>query len=296
MKRILLFSLLIPLFLSSCNVGSRKSKETEKDSVLKFSIAEQWRTDTVLMTPESVLYDSLRNVLYVSNVNLEPRMKDENGFISRLDLNGKVTDVKWIEGMSGPKGMAIIGDTLFAADIDEVVAMDINTGKIIRKIPAAGSRLLNDITTDGHGGFYISDTDANKIYRYSAGKITEWLGKDLNGPNGLLIAGDSLLLASQGSNDFSSVKISTKEVRKLTDSIVHADGIAFTGLPGYYLVSDWNGEVYIINPDNTKTSVLNTKKEQTNSADIEYIRRDSLLLVPTFFKNSVVAYKLKSKE
>jgi DNA-binding beta-propeller fold protein YncE len=296
MKKILLFSLLITFLLGSCNVGSRKSDKIEKDSVLKFSVAEQWKTDTILKTPESVIYDSVRNVLYVSNVNLEPRMKDENGFISRIDLNGKVTDVIWIEGMSGPKGMAIIGDTLFTADIDQVIAMDINAGKIIRKIPVEGARLLNDITTDGAGGLYISDTDANKIFWYAGGKITEWLGQGLNGPNGLLIAGDSLLLASQGSNDFSSIKIMTKDIRKLTDSIIHADGIAFTGKPGYYLVSDWNGEVYIINPDNSKTSVLNTKKEQTNSADIEYIIKDSLLLVPTFFKNSVVAYKLSSKK
>jgi DNA-binding beta-propeller fold protein YncE len=296
MKKILLLSPIITLFLTSCNVGNRKSEEVEKDSVLKFSVEEQWRTDTILKTPESVIYDSIRNVLYVSNINLEPRMKDENGFISRIDLNGKVTDVKWIEGMSGPKGLAIIDDTLFTADIDQVVVMDINSGKIIRKIPVKGARLLNDITSDGKGGLYISDTDANKIFWYSAGIIVEWLGEGLNGPNGLLISGDSLLLASQGSNDFSSIKISTKERRKLTDSIIHADGLAYTGKPGYYIVSDWNGEVYVINPDNTKTSVLNTKKEQTNSADIEYIIKDSILLVPTFFKNSVVAYKLSSKE
>jgi hypothetical protein len=280
------------LSLPSCNVGSMKNKDEEKDSVRKFTITEQWRTDTVLLTPESVIFDRKRDILYVSNMNFEPRRKDMNGFISKMDKTGRITDLKWIEGLSSPKGMAIVGDTLYAADVDELVVMDINKGVIIRKIPVTAGRMLNDITSDNEGNLYISDTDDNKIHKYSGGKVNEWF-TGIDGPNGLLFDGDRLLVASQALNNLSAIDIATKEHVILTDSIIHADGIAFTGIPGYYIVTDWEGEIFMINHDNSRTSLLRTKDQQMNTADIEYIQELQLLFVPTFFRNTVIAYKLE---
>jgi sugar lactone lactonase YvrE len=288
----LILSICLVFSLPSCNVGSMKNKDEEKDSVRKFTLTEQWRTDTILRTPESVIYDRKRDILYVSNVNFEPRMKDMNGFISRMDKTGRITDLKWIEGLSGPKGMAIVGDTLYAADVDELVVMDINKGVIIRKIPVTAGRMLNDITSDNQGNLYISDTDDNKIHKYSGGRVTEWFTGIL-GPNGVLFDGDRLLVASQAVNNLSAIDIATKEHTTLTDSLVHADGIAFTGIPGYYIVTDWEGEIFMINHDNSRTSLLRTKDMQMNTADIEYIQEERLLFVPTFFSNSVIAYKLE---
>jgi hypothetical protein len=125
--------------------------------------------------------------------------------------------------------------------------------------------------------------------------MTEWLTEGINGPNGLLFDGNRLLLASMGSNDFSTIDLSTKTVTMVTDSINHADGIAYTGIAGYYLVSEWGGQIYMINPDYSKVSLLNTMKDEINSADIDFIPGQNLLLVPTFFKNSIVAYKLIEK-
>jgi hypothetical protein len=115
------------------------------------------------------------------------------------------------------------------------------------------------------------------------------------GPNGLLLKGDTLFLALQGANNFASVEVAEKKFKVLTDSIIHADGIAYTGIPGYYLVTNWDGEIYLINPDFTRSSLLRTKKEQINTADIEYIPEYNLLVVPTFFGNCVIAYRLEEK-
>ena len=294
-KQMLIPVFIILLSLASCNIGTRKSGDIEKDSVKKFTLTEVWRTDTVLLTPESVVYDRNRDVLYVSNVNQEPRMKDNNGFISKIDRNGKILALRWIEGLSSPKGLTIAGDTLYAADVDEVVMMDINKGEIIRRILVNGSRMLNDITSDSTGTIYFSDTDANRIYKLKNGKIDEWLAEGLLGPNGVLLKGDTLFLALQGANNFASVEVAEKRFKVLTDSITHADGIAYAGIPGYYLVTDWDGEIFLINPDCTRTSLLQTKKKQINTADIEYIPEYNLLLVPTFFGNCVIAYRLEEK-
>jgi len=81
------------------------------DPIKQFEITEVWRTDTILQTPESVILDKKHDILYVTNMNLEPRKKDGNGFISKMDKTGKITELRWIEGLSSPKGMAIVGDT-----------------------------------------------------------------------------------------------------------------------------------------------------------------------------------------
>lgn len=263
--------------------------------IKQFEISEVWRTDTILQTPESVILDTKRDILYVTNMNLEPRKKDGNGFISKMDKTGKIIELRWIEGLSSPKGMAIVGDTLFAADVDEVVLMDINKGEIIRKIPIEGAGMLNDIASDNEGNIYFSDTDRNKIHKYSGGKLTEWLNEDLNGPNGLLYDNNRLLVASQGGNDFATFDQTTKKRTLLTEGVGRGDGIAFTGITGYYIVTDWEGEIFMINPDNSKVSLLRTKEAGSNTADIEYIKEMNLLLVPTFFKNCIVAYKLVEK-
>jgi DNA-binding beta-propeller fold protein YncE len=296
MKRILLLFGFAIVLSVSCRQGTKKSSyQVAKASFKQFEIVESWRTDTVLMTPESVIYDKVRNVIYVSDMNNEPRMKDNNGFISKLSTDGKILDLHWVDGLSSPKGLAIVGDTLYAADVDEVVAIDIIKGYIIKKMTYPGMKMLNDITSAPDGSIYISDTDGNILYRYINGKISPWLTEGLNGPNGLLVDGSRLLLASQGSNDFTTIDFNTKTRKVVTEGINHGDGIAFTGIPGYYLVSDWGGEIYIINPDYSKFTILNTKAQMSNSADIDYIPELNLLLVPTFYKNCVVAYKLSEK-
>ena len=293
MKRTLLIFSAALFLMFSCKSGNKPA--VQADVVKQFELTEVWRTDTVLLTPESVVYDKTRDVLFVSDMNLEPRGKDGNGFISKLGTDGKIIELRWVEGLSSPKGLAVAGDTLYAADVDELVVIDINNGSIVRKVTIDGIKMLNDVTSAPDGSLYVVDSDANKLYHYSNGKMTEWLTEGINGPNGLLFDGNRLLLASMGSDDFSTIDLATKTVTVVTDSIDHADGIAYTGMAGYYLVSEWGGQIFIINPDYSKVSLLNTKKEEINSADIAFIPEQNLLLVPTFFKNSVVAYKLTEK-
>src|SRR5690606_23876579 len=101
--------------------------ETKKPQLI-----HQWTTDTLLTTNESVIYDKKRNILYVSNIAGKPDSLDGNGFISKVDLMGKITDTMWVEGLDAPKGMGIIEDTLYVTDIDDVVKINIETGEILK--------------------------------------------------------------------------------------------------------------------------------------------------------------------
>ncbi|MGD9295376.1 MAG: hypothetical protein PVI41_10880, partial [Roseobacter sp.] len=83
-----------------------------------------------LEAPESAYFDEARNVLYVSNINGEPLAKDGNGYISRIGPDGQMQEAKWITGLDAPKGLVSDGATLYVSDIDRLVAIDIEKGRI----------------------------------------------------------------------------------------------------------------------------------------------------------------------
>jgi len=92
---------------------------------------------------------------------------------------------------------------------------------------------------------------------------------------------------------FVSIDPSSLEKIVIADSIGAGDGITPTSQDGCFLVSDWNGEIFYIDNAGHKTSLLNTKDKKKNTADIYFIPEEQLLLVPTFFDNRVVAYRLQ---
>lgn len=293
-----LFTLL--LIASSIFFSCKKKSTTPKPTNLTaattiikgptFELA--WETDTVFKTTESCLYDAKHGVIYVSNVNDAPRTKDNNGFISMISTKGKLLKLDWATGMSAPKGMCLFNETLFVTDIDAVLEIDLHSGKTIKKHVLEGALMLNDITIDEKGTVYVSAMDTNKIYTLEDGDFTLW--KDnLNKPNGLLIADSLLLVASFGDGTFKAFDRTTKEEKKvLATGLGKADGIVKLN-SGNYVVSDWLGEVFYIK-NGKATSMLNTiENKNLQTADIGSIPNKNIILVPTFFGNSVKAYKLK---
>lgn len=297
MKNILLFLMLIAFTMTSCGTKKKPAEDdTSKVTHKQYELVEVWRTDTVFLIPECVIYDMVNDVIYVSNLNYEPRKKDGNGFISKLSTEGEILDLKWVEDMSSPKGLAIYEGKLYVSDVDEVIVIDIDGGEIIERIYLEEAKMINDISIDKNGNLYVSDSDDNSIFYISNGVVSKWLAEGLNAPNGLLLDGERLLLASMGSQDFVAIDLGTKEITIITEGINKGDGIAHVSVPGHFLVTDWFGEVFLVYPDGDKVSLLNTKDLEIGTADIDFIPEQSLLLVPTFYKQFVVAYKLVEKE
>jgi DNA-binding beta-propeller fold protein YncE len=251
----------------------------------------KWQTDPLLTTCESVLYDEDHDVLYVSNINGQPDAKDNNGFISKVSLEGKVTDQYWVKGgMDAPKGMGLSKGKLYVADITRVHEIDTKTGKITHTYPVAGAAFLNDVAVDNNK-VYISDSRAGAIYLLEEGKVSTWL-KELHNPNGLFIDGGKMIMALWDDKTINTVDLSSKEVTLRTDSIENPDGVEAIG-NNEYLVSSWNGMLHYIDSDWKATTLLDTRQDSLSSADIEYVKAKNLLLVPTFFKNKVMAYEVK---
>ena len=58
------------------------------------------------------------------------------------------------------------------------------------------------------------------------------------------------------------------------------------------MVSCWSGTLWHINLKGEKKLLLDTRSTQMNTADIGYDKVKKIVYVPTFWKNSVVAYQL----
>ena len=253
--------------------------------------------------PESAYFDKTRGVLYVSNVGGEPLAKDGNGYISRVDPEGRILDAKWIDGLEAPKGLVSDGTTLYVSDIDRLVAIDIDSGEITGTWAAEGAIFLNDTAIDEAGHVYVSDMITEKIHVLADGELSVLVeGEDLQHPNGLNMLNGKLLVAPWGRDlqeDFTTkiggylvtVDVESGSVAPLgtDDPIGNLDGLEPDGKGGW-MVSDWiAGAVYRVAADGSKTMLVDLNM---GSADIEYIPERSLLIVPMMLDNQLVAYRI----
>lgn len=288
MKKIIVSIALVAFF--ACQ--TEKKKEVEEQTAFT-AVEKIWETDSLLMTPEAVIFDEKRNVLYVSCIgNVPPEAKDGDGYIAKISLEGKVLEKFWVKGLNGPKGMGISADKLFVTDIDKIVEIDLESGKIANEFPLEGSIFLNDITIVSNGAVFASDSYANRIVKLEDGKIEVWLQNDtLGNPNGLLALDDKLYMVTFGSGEFGVFDLKTKEFQKLSKDLAEGDGLVKVGKQ--WLVSGWGGSVHLMDEQLNKTEILNTREEKINAADIWVVEKENLMLVPNFFANKVTAYKLK---
>jgi sugar lactone lactonase YvrE len=252
------------------------------------SLKKLWSTDTLLQVPESVLFDEKENCLWVSCINGKPGEKDGKGSIAQLKTDGRIIDIDWISGLNAPKGMARHGKYLYVADLTNLVIIDIGNRKIEKTIPIDSALFLNDVTANSDGIVYISDSKTGKIHQYKDGKTTVFLEK-INRPNGLLALGSDLWVLASG--ELFKVK-SNKEMEKIAIGMdVSTDGIEQIS-PGEFLVSCWSGVVYHVTDKGVTTILLDTRIQKSNTADIGFDPTRKIVFVPTFFKNTVVAYQL----
>ncbi len=291
MKRFLL--VILPAVLCiSCNSPKPAGNQSASSTEAEYALTELWKTDTLLLTCESVLYDASREVLFVSCINGAPAEKNGKGYIAMLDVNGNVKNLEWVSGLDGPKGMGIFGKQLFVADIDQLVVIDIENAEVIERIPVGGATFLNDIAIDTDGTVYFTDSDTGWIWKYKEGKMELWITEGLERPNGLYVEESRVLLTSSGSSDLKVIDKATGEYKTVTTDIGHGDGVEFTGKEGHYIVSSWAGEIFLVLPDNSRISLLKTSDQKINSADIGFNQEKQVVYVPTFFDNRVVAYQL----
>ena len=247
-----------------------------------------WETDSTFKVPESTLYYPAEKVIFVSNIDGQPGEKDGKGSISKLGADGKTIREVWATNLSAPKGMAIHQNKLFVADLDEVVVLDLGSGKVMQRIPVPGAVFLNDVTVHPDGTVYVSDSRTGKVHQIKGNTVTTYM-ENKNGVNGLLVSGDDLYLAVK---DTLWRADKNKNLTRIADGIdASSDGIIETSDKDL-IVSCWSGIIYYIHKDGSKKVLIDTRNEKSNTADIGFDAANNILYVPTFFKNKVIAYKV----
>jgi sugar lactone lactonase YvrE len=173
------------------------------------------------------------------------------------------------------------------------VSIDITTGKISNTWKVDGSSFLNDVHVMEDGTVYFTDSNTSTVYSLKNGKVEVVLADpSLGGTNGILVEGNTMYLAGYVSGNVYAVNMGTKEIQRIASEVPGGDGIERYGHA--LMVSNWNGEVHFIAADGEVTELLDTQEAKLNAADIEVIADKNLLLVPTFFGNSVTAYSLST--
>lgn len=249
------------------------------------AVKKLWATDSVVAIPESVLPE--KGVMYVSEIDGEPWGRDGKGEVGKLSRDGKIIDLNWITGLNAPKGLAINGDMLYVADLDELVVISISLNKIDHRIKISGAAGLNDVTVDKNGVVYVSDTQKACVFRVEKGVATLYL-ENLKGANGVKAVGDKLYVLT---GDGMYVTGADKKLTKICVLENGGDGIEPIG-NGDFLVTAWGGWLYYVHADGTKDILLDTHTTKKRTADIGYDPKARIIYVPTFLAKSVDAYKL----
>ena len=261
---------------------------------------EIWRT-TGFSSPESVEWDAAAGVFYVTNMGADPMGKDGDGYISTLGADGVVVAAKWATGLDAPKGMAIVGGKLYAADVGQLVEIDTATGAVVNRYPAPESVLLNDVIAAPDGRIFVSDTFGNSIWVLEGGAMSIFAqGPMLMGANGLTIAGTALIVANLGdaSQGFDKIKPGFVVSVDLTSKAITPygsadpsgvlDGIEPDGAGGVLFTDNMGGRLMQQAPGGAAVVVAAL---EPGAADLEVVLDQGLILVPLTPANTVVGLK-----
>src|SRR6266702_2625454 len=263
-------------------------------------------------TPESVLHDSTQDIYFVSNINGSPTAKDNNGFISRLRPDGAIENLKFIEGgragvtLNAPKGLAVLGDTLWVADIDMVRAFNARTGAVIDSVKLDSAVFLNDVAIAPTGAIYITDTGIrfddegnvlhpgpDRVFRIGPDrKVTVAArGDSLGWPNGITVdpVGKRFIIVSFGpTKTVLAWKPGDKAPKVIARGAGGFDGVVIAGTR--ILVSSWTDSTVSAYESGQEVKVITGVP---SPADIGYDAKRNRVLIPIFTGNRIEIWQLQ---
>jgi DNA-binding beta-propeller fold protein YncE len=246
------------------------------------------KTEDLFEKPESVIiYDKY---IYVTNQGkLNWQKPDSDGFISKVDLKGNISNLTFTSGLNDPKGIAMYKDNFVVTDITQLVFINKLSGKIINRIKT-NATFLNDIFINSDGIAFVTDTYKSKIYSVNlqTQKVEIFKENMQEAPNGIYQLGDYLYIASWANtlvDDWTSkmkgrvLKINVKTKKEIfisKSNLGNLDGIEPVS-PNFWLVSDKLGNtVYKLNERNGTYKPLDL--EFKDVADIHF--SNGILVAP----------------
>ena len=256
--------------------------------------------------PESILKSG--NKLFVSNIGgaqFNPMAKDSNGFISVLSADGQVLQKKFQKGiLNGPKGLAVIANTVYVADIDRVVGFNMTTGDQVFELTIPEATFLNDLCSADNNMLVVSESRKNKVYLINtSSKSYSFIGSII-GANGVTYKPSThqLFACGMGSQSAGPGKLYVKDLSNKDTLFTELPGSptgVFDGLElvdnDHLIVSDWisfssdKGRLVVYDLRNHSNTVYSVN---AGPADIYYDKASGTVYIPHLIKNQVAISKL----
>ena len=182
--------------LAACASGTTTSRGTvaQTGGTVATTNVKPFFVRDGFVAPEAVRYDPDQDVYFVGNWGPgSASATDNNGYISRMKPDGQIETMKFIAGgtngvvLHAPRGMYIVGDTLWVADADAVRGFDRKTGAKLASVDFSSidRGFLNDVAADATGTIYVTDTGRNKLYKVQGGPTLVVADSGLGAPNGI---------------------------------------------------------------------------------------------------------------
>ncbi len=258
---------------------------------------------TGLSHPVCFIVDPGTGDYFIANVNGAPAARDNNGFITKLDPRGRVVARRFIgpsraAPLHAPKGLTVVGKTLYVLDLDRVRGYDTSRGDPVLDIDMAPYKatFLNDLTRDAAGNLYLSDSQSSFVARIEPGnehRVTILArGPQLDGANGLSVQPKTgrLAVVTWGTGQVLEVTERGEVKPWLDRRFEKLDGADFDADGNLYFSAYGEGRVYRAGEDG-KVSVV--REGLVTPADINIDRAKGLLLIPCFDADSVRAIPLE---
>ncbi|MDZ7807508.1 MAG: hypothetical protein U5K71_10375 [Gracilimonas sp.] len=238
MKRSLTPFILSITLLYFMGCGSPENQNSLKLNTVQDSTDIAY-TITGLDGPEAVRYDPDQKVYFISNFTGGGNDQDSTGFITKADAEGNVLELKFMTGtdeapLHAPRGMYILDETLWVADVLGVHGYDKATGEQTDFIDFSQLEIgfLNDISADINNRLYVTDTGTSVVYRVENGVPSIFLSELPSAPNGITLDPNNgkFLLAPWGGDQVFYTFDTLGEIEEFaTLEGGNFDGIEFVG-------------------------------------------------------------------
>ena len=232
---------------------------------------------------ESVEYDPAGDRYFVSNT--------QSHVISILEQGGAVST--FASGLgSGPHGLELLGDTLYACSGGRLKGFLRTDGSQVADIDLSGT-FLNGLTTDGTH-LYATDFSQGRIHKVDpvAGTSTPLVSQTIFTPNGIVYDPtlDRLVVVAWGSNaGIHAVDPVSGAMSLLTNTgLTNLDGVTID-CNGQFWVTSWTpDQLTQYDPSFALPGIPAVGVVLNNAADIDYDPVNNLVCVPNSGNNSVV--------
>ena len=254
---------------------------------------------TNLQSPQSFIAHPSGEGYFIANANGDPGVADNNGFISKLNRDGELLDRHFIQGghadtiLHSPNGMAVVGQTLYVADLDGIRGFHAQSGKATVTVSLSAFHVeeLTDLIADGADQLFVLDTAGAAIYqidtRHDHAVSLYLQHEDLASPRGLAVHPRSgrLLVASFDKGTVMEIA----EDRTITETISNSlfsgkfrnlSGIDFDQFGNMYLSDVTAGKVWRVHPNRSMQVIA---EFLISPSTVKIDRRNHRILVPYLY-------------